>query len=223
MSDLIPYIDVKPTGDVKALVVWMHGLGDSGHGFAPVVNEFKLADALGIRFVFPHAPVRPITINNGVPMRGWYDITSFDFNNRADSQGVLESATALQTLIDHELAVHNLSYDKLVIAGFSQGAVMAYQIGCLMAKPVAGILALSGYLAMPETFADLSTEAAKQTPIMAMHGVNDEIVAYEFGKKSAELIQSVGFKVDWREYPMQHNVCAEQIKTISEWLAQRLS
>ena len=100
MAELIPHIDVNPKGDVKALVVWMHGLGDSGHGFAPIVPEFNLPDELGIRFVFPHAPVRPITVNNGVPMRGWYDIVSFDFDNRADDSGVIESAVELQALID---------------------------------------------------------------------------------------------------------------------------
>ena len=128
MSELLPFIDINPKGDVKALVVWMHGLGDSGHGFAPIVPELKLADDLGIRFVFPHAPVRPITINNGMEMRGWYDIASFDFKQRADEKGVRESADALQQLIDNEMELCQLTADKVVIAGFSQGAVMAYHL-----------------------------------------------------------------------------------------------
>lgn len=223
MADLIPHIDVNPKGKVKALVVWMHGLGDSGHGFAPLVPELKLADELGIRFVFPHAPVKPITINNNMPMRAWYDITSFDFNQRADEAGVRESAQALQQLIDHELDVNQLSADKLVIAGFSQGAVMAYHLGCRQAQPAAGILALSGYLAMAEKLPQELSEAAKQTPVLAMHGLQDEVVPCQLGKASAQAVTQAGFNLTWQDYPMQHNVCAEQVADISAWLTKILA
>ncbi|KMT64999.1 alpha/beta hydrolase [Catenovulum maritimum] len=222
MAELIPHIDVNPKGDVKALVVWMHGLGDSGHGFAPIVPEFNLPDELGIRFVFPHAPVRPITVNNGVPMRGWYDIVSFDFDNRADDSGVIESAVELQALIDNELTTYNLTPDKLVIAGFSQGGVMAYHLGCRQAQPIAGILSLSAYLAMPNQLAEQASDAAKPTPIMAMHGNHDEIVPIELGRLSAETVKQAGFSLDWLEYNMQHNICPEQVEQIGTWLAQKL-
>lgn len=218
MTEQLSYIDVNPKGEVKSLVVWMHGLGDSGHGFAPLVPELKLPEELGIRFVFPHAPVRPITINNGLPMRGWYDIISFDMNNRADEKGVLESAGQLQSLIDAELAKNNLTHENLVIAGFSQGGVMAYQLGCRQAAAVAGILSLSAYLSMPSKLAAEATTAAKSAPVLAMHGVNDEIIPVQLGKQSADLVKQAGFKVDWLEYPMQHNVCSEQIREISRWL-----
>ncbi|MCU4675033.1 alpha/beta hydrolase [Catenovulum sp. 2E275] len=223
MADLIPYIDVNPKGEVKALVVWMHGLGDSGHGFAPLVPEFKLGDDLGIRFVFPHAPVQPITINNGLPMRAWYDIASFDFNQRADEKGVRASAQALQALIDSQLKADNLTSDKLIIAGFSQGAVMAYHLGCRQLNPAAGILALSGYLSIQNKLTDEVSEAAKQTPVLAMHGTQDEIVPCQLGKQSAELVKQAGFDVTWHDYPMQHNVCAAQIAEISKWIQQRLA
>ncbi|EWH08935.1 carboxylesterase [Catenovulum agarivorans DS-2] len=218
MTEQLSYIDVNPQGEVKSLVVWMHGLGDSGHGFAPLVPELNLPDNLGIRFVFPHAPVRPITINNGLPMRGWYDIVSFDMNNRADEKGVLTSAEQLQALIDSELAKHNLTHDKLVIAGFSQGGVMAYHLGCRQPEAPAGILSLSAYLSMPTKLAAEATEAAKTAPVLAMHGVNDEIIPVALGKQSAEVIKQAGFEVTWQDYPMQHNVCAEQIGEISKWL-----
>ncbi|MER2492465.1 alpha/beta hydrolase [Catenovulum sediminis] len=222
MAELIPHIDVNPKGDVKALVVWMHGLGDSGHGFAPLVPELKIPDELGIRFVFPHAPVRPITINGGVPMRGWYDIASFEFNQRADEKGVLESAKQLQLLIDSELDKYSLTSDKLIIAGFSQGGVMAYHLGCRQAKPAAGILSLSAYLAMPERLQAEVSASAKQTPVMVMHGTHDEIVPVALGRVSAEHVKNAGFNLEWHEYPMQHNVCAEQIQKISGWIQQIL-
>ncbi len=218
MAELISHIDVNPKGEVKALVIWMHGLGDSGHGFAPLVPELNLAEALGVKFVFPHAPVQPITINNGLPMRAWYDIASFDFNQRADEKGVLESAEKLQALIDEQLEHYKLTPDKLVIAGFSQGAVMAYHLGCRQKQPVAGILALSGYLSMADKLKTEVTEAAKQTPVLAMHGLQDEIVPCRLGKLSAERAKEAGLDVSWKDYPMQHNVCAEQVADISDWL-----
>ncbi|WP_440906068.1 alpha/beta hydrolase [Catenovulum sp. SX2] len=218
MTEQLSYIDVNPQGEVKSLVVWMHGLGDSGHGFAPLVPELKLPAELGIRFVFPHAPVRPITINNGLPMRGWYDIVSFDMNNRADEKGVLESAAQLQALIDAELSKNDLTHENLVIAGFSQGGVMAYQLGCRQPAAPAGILSLSAYLSRADKLACEATDAAKAAPVLAMHGLQDEIIPVQLGRQSADMVKQAGFNVEWQDYPMQHNVCAEQIGAISKWL-----
>lgn len=222
MAESLAYIDVNPNGAVKNLVVWMHGLGDSGHGFAPLVPELKLAEDSAVRFIFPHAPERPVTINNGLKMRAWYDIGSFDFASRADQAGVLESASQLQNLIDAELAKHNLGYDRLILAGFSQGGVMAYHLGCRLQQRCAGILALSCYMAMPEQFAQQCSAAAKETPVLAMHGRQDEVVPIAMGQQAANLLTQEGFKVTWREYPMQHNLCSQQIEDLSVWLTERL-
>ena len=151
----LPYVEVNPKSQVKATVIWLHGLGDSGNGFAPIVPDFKLPDELGIRFVFPHAPMRPVTINNGMTMRAWYDITSLDFNNRADSQGVKESSALVADLIEKEIT-RGTPANKIVLAGFSQGGVIALNLGTRFEKSLAGVMSMSSYMSEPEK---LSAEA----------------------------------------------------------------
>lgn len=222
MQELLPYVDVNPDKPHDALVVWLHGLGDSGNGFAPIVPELKLPTSMAVRFVFPHAPVRPVTINNGMPMRAWYDIKSLDFNQRADSQGVRESAQQVKQLIETEIE-QGIDSKRVILAGFSQGGVIAYHLGLRFDQPLGGILALSTYLTEAQTLTDEASDANKATPIFTAHGLYDEVIPCALGKSGADKLSELGYSVQWQDYPMQHNVCPEEIQAISTWLQQRLA
>lgn len=222
MSDQsLPYVEVNPSNKAKATVIWLHGLGDSGNGFAPIVPELKLPAELAIRFVFPHAPTRPVTINNGMSMRAWYDITSLDFNNRADSQGVKESSVLVADLIEKEIA-QGIPANKIVLAGFSQGGVIALNLGTRYEKSLAGIMSMSSYMSEPETLSSEAHKANKNTPIFVAHGTHDEVVPIFMGNAAFKVLESNGYPVMWQEYPMQHNVCAQQLSDISNWLQEKL-
>ena len=222
MSDqVLPYVEVNPSQQPKATVIWLHGLGDSGNGFAPIVPELKLPAELAIRFVFPHAPTRPVTINNGMSMRAWYDITSLDFNNRADSQGVKESSALVADLIEKEIA-QGIPANKIVLAGFSQGGVVALHLGTRYEKTLAGIMSMSSYMSEPESLQDEAHEANKNTPIFVAHGTHDDVVPMFMGNAAFKVLESNGYPATWHEYPMQHNVCVQQLNDISSWLQEKL-
>ena len=218
----LPYVEVNPGRPHDAVVIWLHGLGDSGNGFAPIVPELKLPESLAVRFVFPHAPVRPVTVNNGMPMRAWYDIKSLDLDNRADTEGVLESAAMVEKLIEQEMA-KGIPSERILLAGFSQGGVIALHLGTRFHLPLAGILALSTYMSEADKLQHEAHEANKNTSIMCAHGTQDEVVPVFMGKAAYQVLADNGFDVSWQEYPMQHNVCLEELKDISDWLLKRLS
>lgn len=220
-DDNLPYVDVNPSGEHDAVVIWLHGLGDSGNGFAPIVPELNLPAEHKIRFVFPHAPIRPVTINNGMPMRAWYDIKSMDFDHRADVEGVLESAEQVQTLIESEMAKGTPS-ERIVLAGFSQGGVIALHLGTRFVKPLAGILALSTYMSEPEKLASEASDANKSTPIFCAHGQQDDVVPMFLGHAAFKVLEQNGYNAVWKDYLMQHNVCMPQLKDISNWIQERL-
>lgn len=222
MSKDLQFVDVETGANPTKLVIWLHGLGDSGHGFAPITQALNFPSDLAVRFVFPHAPVRPITINGGVAMPGWYDIASMDLANRADEAGVRESAEMIEQLIEKELA-KGFKPEDMVLAGFSQGGVMAYHIGTRLSQPIAGIMALSTYLAVPDKLADEVNSVTKQTPIIAMHGTEDEVVPFAAGEMAKERLTALGYNVEWQQYRMQHNICPEQIVKISQWLQKVLT
>ena len=217
----LPYVEVNPKSKPKAVVIWLHGLGDSGNGFAPIVPELKIPDEMAIRFIFPHAPMRSVTINNGMSMRAWYDITSMDFNNRADSKGVHESATLVEQLIEIEIA-NGVPAEKIVLAGFSQGGVIALHLGTRLQKKLAGIMSLSSYMAEAETLAGQASDANRSTPILIAHGQQDDVVPMFLGNAAFKVLEQNGYPVEWREYVMQHNVCMQELNDISAWLQQRL-
>ena len=221
MSTALPFVEVNPRHKAEAVVIWLHGLGDSGNGFAPIVPELKLPDSLAVRFVFPHAPVRPVTINNGMQMRAWYDIKSMDFENRADIEGVEESAALVRELVEAEMA-NGIPASRIILAGFSQGGVIAYHLGLRFEHQLAGILALSTYLCQPETLSEQRHEANQNTPILVAHGLYDEVVPCALGKAAYNQLQGLGYDAVWRDYPMQHTVCMEEIQDIAHWLKQRL-
>jgi phospholipase/carboxylesterase len=217
----LPYVEVQPNFPATATVIWLHGLGDSGNGFAPIVPELKIPDELAIRFIFPHAPMRSVTINNGMSMRAWYDITSLDFNNRADSKGVYESAALVEQLIENEIA-SGIPAERIVLAGFSQGGVIALHLGTRLNKKLAGIMSLSSYMAEAETLTSQASAANRGTPILVAHGQQDDVVPMFLGNAAYKVLEQNGYPVEWREYVMQHNVCMQELHDISAWLQKRL-
>lgn len=201
-------------------IVWLHGLGADGHDFAPIVPELLRPGWPAIRFVFPHAPVRAVTINNGVRMRAWYDIRDLSIEQRADEQGVRESIAQVEALIarENERGVPN---ERILLAGFSQGGAIALAAGLRREAGVAGIVALSTYLPMADTTAAEATRAGKATPVFMAHGQHDPVVPEGLGARSRDLMRGLGVSVDWRSYAMPHSVCAEEIHDLGDWLQQR--
>ena len=202
-------------------VIWLHGLGADGHDFEPVVAELRLPDELPLRFVFPHAPVRPVTINGGVSMRAWYDIFSLDRDGPVDEAGIRASGEILNALIGREQE-RRMSADNIVVAGFSQGGAIALHAALRFPERLAGLMALSTYLPLRGAFqAEVleSPDAANSdVPIFMAHGSFDPVVPLQMGSNSAELLIRSGFKVEWYDYPMAHAVCAEEIDAIRAWL-----
>ena len=198
-NNLLPYVEVEPTVPAKACVIWMHGLGDSGHGFAPIAPELKLPEDMAVRFVFPHAPERPVTINGGMRMRAWYDIKSLDFNSRADIDGVKESAAQIEALIQQQVD-KGIPHEKIVLAGFSQGGVIALHLATTYGHKVAGIMALSTYLCEPDNLADRAVDVNKSTPIMMAHGEQDEVVPVFLGNAAYKILTENGFNATWQTY-----------------------
>lgn len=209
-------------GTHTATVVWLHGLGADGNDFVPIVGELGLPKDHGIKFVFPHAPVQPVTINNGLPMRAWYDILSLTRMEKQDSAGTTRSATRIAGLLDAERAA-GIASERLILAGFSQGCAMTLHTGLRYPHRLGGLLALSGYLPLHTTLAAEAAPANKDVPILMCHGQYDPVLPLVLGKSSAEILGAAGYKIDWREYPMQHQVCLEEIEDIGAFLRQRLA
>ncbi len=204
-----------------AAVIWLHGLGADGSDFEPIVEQLQLPSHYAIRFIFPHAPVRPITINQGYQMPGWYDISSLSIVEQEDETGIKESSAILKELCEEQEA-SGIDASRIVVAGFSQGGAIALHCGCRYPRPLAGIMALSTYLPLPESTADEISETANEIPIFMAHGRQDEVVAYEYGKQSMAQLESEEMEVHWHEYDMGHSVCLEEIQHIRQWLTETL-
>lgn len=225
MTKLLEAIEIETGPDPAASVIWMHGLGADGNDFAPVVRELGLAGTPAVRFIFPHAPMRPVTINNGYVMRAWYDVTFGDLEGRsrhADEKGVRESQSAIEKLVEKETR-RGIAAGRIVLAGFSQGGAMALHTGLRHAERLAGVMALSTYLPLADSFAQEATPANARTPIFMAHGTYDPVVPFTMGSSSREFLQQVGYDVEWHEYPMQHSVCLEEIQDIGAWLNRVLA
>ena len=214
-------ITLPASGPHRATVIWLHGLGADGNDFVPVVSELGLAAQHGIKFVFPHAEVRPVTINNGYPMRAWYDITGLSRTGPQDTPGIRASAARISALLDAEIAA-GIPASKLLLAGFSQGSAMALHSGLRFHSTLAGIVGLSGYLPVEATLAAEAHAANKKTPLLLVHGTQDPVVPYALGSGSRDLLIAAGYPVQWLEYPMQHQVCTEEIEQIGVFLRSRL-
>jgi phospholipase/carboxylesterase len=214
-------IEVETRADPSLSVIWLHGLGADGHDFEPLVPELRLPAEPGWRFVFPHAPERAVTINNGMVMRAWYDILSFDRGGPADESGIRASGRLLDALIERERA-RGIAAGRIVVAGFSQGGAIALHAGLRSSVRLAGIMALSTYLPLQQYFeaevVRAPHRANAEVPIFMAHGRFDPVLTYEMGIESAQRLRAAGFSVEWHEYPMAHSVCAEEVVAIRAWL-----
>lgn len=206
-------IEIETGKKPGASVIWMHGLGADGNDFVPIVNELDLSGAPDIRFVFPHAPMQPVSINNGYVMRAWYDVRWGDLEGRtkqADEKGVRASQAAIVHLIEREVS-RGTPVGKIVLAGFSQGGAVALQTALRYPQKLAGVIALSTYLPLAESFVQEATAENRRTPIFMAHGLDDGVIQHTVGVQSRDVLVQNGYEVEWHEYPMQHSVCLDEI------------
>ena len=218
---MLDCIEIEPKTTARASVIWLHGLGADGNDFVPIVDELGLGADHGVRFVFPNAKTRPVTINNGMSMRAWYDIKGMAIADKQDAEGIHDSASEIEQLIAREVE-RGVATESIVIAGFSQGGAIALHTGVRHADRLAGIMGLSTYLPLAETVAAEASEANRATPILMAHGSHDPVVPVQLGQASRDQLLEAGYDVAWHEYPMQHQVCMPEIATIGRWLGERL-
>ena len=214
---LLDCIEIETGPEPQHAIIWLHGLGADGNDFTPVVPELELDDVGPIRFVFPHAPVQPVTINNGMAMRAWYDIYVADLVRREDEQGLRASQRAIEALITRENQ-RGIPTDRIVLAGFSQGCAMALQTGLRYPEKLAGIIGLSGYLPLANLAEQERHEANAQTPIFLAHGTIDPVVAFERAEATLLALKAMNYPVTFKQYPMPHSVCLEEIHDIAAFL-----
>ena len=208
---------VEPAEPATAAVVWLHGLGADGHDFEPVAAELEKGGLDGVRYVFPHAPVRPVTINGGMEMRAWYDIAGPELDRRADVEGVRASAGIARALVDEQVA-RGIAAERIVLAGFSQGGAVALHAGLRFPFRIAGILALSTYLPDMESLGTEAHAANRDAPIFLAHGSQDPIIAIALSERSRAAMADLGYTVETHTYPMPHSVCPEEIRDIGDWM-----
>ena len=222
MSAVLETIEIQTGENPDASVVWLHGLGADGNDFVPIVNELDLPAARAVRFVFPHAPMMPVTLNNGYVMRAWYDISFDGVSKRPDALGIRASQAAVERLIERELE-RGIDGARIVLAGFSQGGAITLHTGLRFAAKLAGLMVLSSYLPLAAALAEERSGANAETPIFMAHGRNDAVIGLELAVRSVAQLQELGYRVDWRQYDMEHSVCPEEIADISAWLNNVLS
>jgi len=208
-------VEIETGSPPRAAVIWLHGLGADGHDFEPIVPELRLRQA--VRFVFPHAPVQPVTINQGMRMRAWYDIFQLG-GGREDDKGVRASQALIVKLIEEQ----PVPPEKIVLAGFSQGGAIALQTALRYPKPLAGVMALSTYLPLAATLAAERAAANAQAPIFMAHGSYDEIIPIQRARDSKNFLEKLGHRIEWHEYPMPHSVCGDEVRDMSAFLARLL-
>lgn len=217
---LLEHIERCTAPNPDASIIWLHGLGADGNDFANIIPELRLPPDWQIRFIFPHAPYRPITLNNGYVMRGWYDLASLDIGNTEDAIGIAESADQINDFISHEIQ-RGVHPQRIILAGFSQGGAVALYTGLRQTHRLGGIMALSTYVPLVgNPTSELTTNHS--LPLFMAHGLQDDIVKYEYGVKSRIWLQQQGYKVDWHDYPMAHSLCLDEIGDIRNWLLATL-
>jgi len=214
---MLECIEIQPGNAADAAIIWLHGLGADGHDFVPIVPELGLPADHGLRFIFPHAPVRPVTINGGMAMRAWYDILGFEMDVREDIAGINASRQEVEALIARENE-RGIASERIVLAGFSQGGATALHTALRHSERLAGILALSTYLPVRATLADEASACNRDIPIFMAHGRADPVLPIALGQASCKLLQQAGYDVAWHEYDMQHQVCGEEIQALGSWL-----
>jgi phospholipase/carboxylesterase len=210
--------EIEPTEPQRGTIIWMHGLGASNHDFDPIVPELE---APYLRFIFPAAPVRPVTINGGMRMPAWYDILSFDNPPlREKEDDVRHAEGELVQLIERE-RTRGVPPEKIVLAGFSQGGAMALHVGLRVAEPLAGVLVLSAYLLLPQRFDAERTPESVQAPVLFAHGRHDPVVPFGLGKVAHERLEKAGYAVRWAAFDMEHSLCLGEVQLIAAWLRER--
>jgi phospholipase/carboxylesterase len=219
---MIQHLELNTGANPKGTVIWMHGLGADCWDFVPIVKELDIPEDLTLRFIFPQAPSRPITINGGHVMPGWYDISMAELERKADEAGIRESQAAINALIDREVG-RGIAASNIVLAGFSQGGAIALQCGLRYKDALGGILALSTYLTLGDSLGAEKSHANANIPILYAHGTQDPVVPLSLARTSRGTLESHGFKVEFREYPMQHAVCADEVSDIAAWITKRFA
>jgi len=220
MNNVLPHITLETGKSPQHSIIWLHGLGADGEDFVSLTEEMDLPVA--IRYLFPHAPKQPVTINGGIVMRAWYDITAFNIDAKQDVNGIRASQAAIEVLIAQEKQ-RGIVADNIFLAGFSQGGAIALHTGLRHASRLGGILALSSYLLQVETLSSEASAAALDIPIFMAHGNTDQVVSYARGIDSADELKKRSYQVDWHEYGMQHSVCPEEVRDVQTWLTHKLN
>jgi len=219
-TPLLETIEAQTGANPSASVIWMHGLGADGHDFEPVVPELRLPSSLPVRFIFPHAPVRRVTLNNGMAMRAWYDILELG-GVREDGEGLRDSQSSIEALIAKEVS-RGIPAERIVLAGFSQGGAITFQAGLRHPQRLAGLMALSTYLPLAGTVEAERHAANLDVPIFMAHGSSDPMIAIGRAQQSRKMLEALGYEIEWHEYPMPHSVCPREIVDISAWLVKVL-
>ena len=209
----LEYIEVDPPGEVRRAVIWLHGLGADGNDFVPIMRELALPDALGVRFIFPHAPVMPVTVNGGYRMRAWYDVIDPDLTQAVDRTGIVRSVATIAALMEQEIA-NGIPPDKILLAGFSQGGVIALQLALRTEFRVAGVIALSTYLPLQDEL----PARQHRLPVFWGHGDQDPLIPIGAADSGRAWLQERAYPLSWHAYPMQHAVCMEEIADIRAWM-----
>ena len=222
MSNFLPHVEIESGPNPTSAVIWLHGLGADGNDFAAVVPQLQLSGCLAIRFIFPHAPIMPVTINGGYEMPAWYDILGANLLSQQDAVGIKRSEHAIAALIDRELD-RGILLQNVVLAGFSQGCAMALHTGLRYKQKLAGIVALSGYLPLANSLAHERSQANANTPIFMAHGTHDPVVVMDRGEVSKNTLIALGYSVQWRTYAMAHSVHPEELADISKFLKEVLA
>jgi phospholipase/carboxylesterase len=219
MADHPPPIILQTGKNPQHSIIWLHGLGADGQDFVPIAGQLELPVA--VRYIFPHAPMRPVTINGGFVMRAWYDITSQSMDAQQDAAGIRASQSLVEEIITREVA-HGIAPHNIFLAGFSQGGAIALHTALRQAVPLGGVLALSSYLPLAQIAAGELLEQSKATPIFMAHGRNDPLIPYALGVFSRDALQELGYAVEWHEFAMQHSVCEEELDDIANWLRKKI-
>ncbi|TCK16827.1 phospholipase/carboxylesterase [Thiogranum longum] len=218
---MLEILEIEPTGKTKGAVIWLHGLGADGHDFEPLVRDWGLAESQGIRFILPHAPRQPVTLNGGMEMRAWYDLYDLTFDNGEDTEGIERARQMLLSLVAREVE-RGVPTGRILLAGFSQGAAVVLHTALRMAEPLAGVLVLSGYLPRPGTLAAEKQADPQRLAIRIDHGEQDPVVPFAAAERTRKALEALGYKVDFHAWPMQHSLCPAQVRSLRSWIAEKL-
>lgn len=221
-TNTIDALEINPASAPQASIIWLHGLGADGNDFAPLIPQLDIVDSLAVRVVLPHAPRRAVTINNGMLMRAWYDISATDFRAIEDGPGIRDSARLLEALVRRE-AEHGVPAERILLAGFSQGGAVVLHTGLRYPQRLAGILVLSAYLPLAASLPAERSPVNSDIPIMLAHGQQDPVVPMPWASRSRDYLEQQGYAVDWHDYPMPHAVCPEEIGDIRDWIVKVLA